>query len=104
MSDLITRLREDCLGPRLSDEAADEIERLQSLVDRLPKTADGVPVRPGDQIWFHKGIDTAVIRKVVDGGEYGDIVEIVDAEGLHSLVALDACYSAREATKAEVQS
>ena len=104
MSNLITRLREDCLGPRLYDEAADEIERLQSLVDRLPKTADGVPVRPGDQIWFHKGIDTAVIRKVVVGGEYGDIVEIVDAEGPQGWVALDACYSAREATKAEVQS
>ncbi len=29
MSDLVTRLREDCLNPRLSDEAADEIERLQ---------------------------------------------------------------------------
>ena len=32
---------------------ADEIERLRAIVAKLPKTADGVPVVPGMDVWFH---------------------------------------------------
>jgi hypothetical protein len=39
--DLNQFLRVDC------QQAADELERLQAIVDRLPKTADGVPITPG---------------------------------------------------------
>lgn len=28
-----------------------EVERLQAIVDKLPKTADGVPVVPGMVVW-----------------------------------------------------
>ena len=31
--------------------AADEIECLRAIVDKLPKTADGVPVVPGTRVW-----------------------------------------------------
>ena len=38
--------------------ACDEIERLRAIVDKLPKTADGVPVLPGmtlwDSVWINK--------------------------------------------------
>lgn len=30
-----------------------EIKRLRAIVDKLPKTADGVPVVPGDDLWSH---------------------------------------------------
>lgn len=32
--------------------ALSEIERLQSIVDRLQKTADGVPVFEYDNVWY----------------------------------------------------
>lgn len=31
--------------------AHDEIYRLRAIVDRLPKTADGVPIAPGDTLY-----------------------------------------------------
>jgi len=37
---------------RLLSDAADEIERLQAIIDKLPKTADGVPVVPGMTVYY----------------------------------------------------
>ena len=34
------------------ERKAAEIERLQSIVDKLPQTADGVPVVPNMRIWL----------------------------------------------------
>lgn len=64
MSDLPTRLRDSLCGldesrAKLALEAADEIERLQAIVDTLPKCwglTDGVlvkdvPVVPGMDVW-----------------------------------------------------
>ena len=42
--------------PELQTEAEEvlaEIERLKAIVDKLPKTADGVPVVPGMRVWRH---------------------------------------------------
>jgi len=59
MSEIVQMLRsiqsvhKDC-SPVLSKacrSAADEIDRLQAIVDRLPKTADGIPVTPGMKVW-----------------------------------------------------
>jgi len=36
-------------------ECADEIERLTAIVNRLPTTADGVPVTPGMSVWSRNG-------------------------------------------------
>jgi len=33
------------------DKAAKEIKRLQAIVDKLPKTADGVPITPGMNLY-----------------------------------------------------
>ena len=32
--------------------AAAEITRLRAIVDKLPKTADGVPITPGMEVWW----------------------------------------------------
>jgi hypothetical protein len=56
MSDLLTRLRANSAARMpmwaLMEEATAEIERLQAIVGRLPKTADGVPIAPGDVVWL----------------------------------------------------
>lgn len=41
--------RNDAISQR--DAALAEVERLRAIVDRLPKTADGVHVVPGDRVW-----------------------------------------------------
>jgi hypothetical protein len=41
------------IGYATVEEAATEIERLQAIVARLPKTADDVPMVPGMTLWNH---------------------------------------------------
>jgi hypothetical protein len=36
---------------QLQSSACKRIERLQAIVNRLPKTADGVPITLGDDLW-----------------------------------------------------
>ena len=87
----------------LSKMAMDEVIRnrelekeLDDLKDKLPKTSDGVPVVPGDEVHW-RGDDgevfSACVRKVCDGGEYGFTVEVSDADGPQGWVALRDCYS-----------
>ena len=40
-------------------ELCDEVERLRAIVDRLPTTADGVPIAPGDRL--HDGRRNVVV-------------------------------------------
>lgn len=42
----------ECSREYISD-LEEEIEQLEAIVDKLPKTADGVPVTPGMTIWFN---------------------------------------------------
>lgn len=62
-------------------EAADLIEQQQAIIDRLPKTADGVPVVPGQRYWtiYPNNIEpveeflvTSVCNFVVCGAEDGE--------------------------------
>ena len=46
--------------------AADEIERLQAIVDKLPVTADGVPVVPGAK-YFLIEHDRGCLPLIVEG-------------------------------------
>jgi hypothetical protein len=60
------------------------MDRLQAIVDRLPKTADGVPIAPGASVWAwmgDAGIVETEIQRVGKGGWF------------------DACYSTREAAE-----
>jgi len=40
-----------CRAYNTAVQLADEVERLRAIVDKLPKTADGVPVVPGMTLW-----------------------------------------------------
>jgi hypothetical protein len=73
-------------------QAADEITRLQAIIDRLPKTADGVPIVPGDTIWFDIDNYSTVAGIEIEepGGQWWVSFGISGAE-------TDQCYSTREA-------
>jgi len=61
-----------------------EIERLRAIVDRVPKTADGVLVLPGDSVWH--------VRRNI----YCGVVTLLDSDGHIETTAHgdapDACY------------
>lgn len=38
----------------LREQEKSRADRLQAIVDRLPKTADGVPIVPGMKVWFQR--------------------------------------------------
>lgn len=80
----------DTVVDRLNEQHA-EIERLRAIVERLPKTADGVPVTPGMAYWFEY-MDTP--------GEFGQLhaSEIYNCNG--DVVFNTYCYSTREAAEA----
>ena len=59
-SQLLGKLRDCgvclCRHCQMRRAAADEIERLQAIVDRLPRFADGTPAIRGDHVyWDHGG-------------------------------------------------
>ena len=95
---LLKMLREPCEIEKcghchLERQAADEIERLRAIVDRLPTTADGVPIVPGMAIYQIDGSPA-----IVSGYDWhGDWWEI-ELEHDRFLPA-DECYSTREAAE-----
>ena len=88
IDDLKRRESEEC--DLLSGWAAEEIERLTAIVDRLQKTRDGVSVTPGMRLW-HGGTewtaDSWAFRR-------DRPVESVNPE---------SCYSSKAAEKAREQ-
>ena len=56
MSDLQQRLialsRNEHDDHSVGDEAAVRIAELEAIVAKLPKTADGVPITPGMEVWW----------------------------------------------------
>ena len=62
-----------------------ECERLQTIVDRLPKTADGVPVVPGQFIYSSDGRAMMMLTYAQHEGH---------------MAYPDVCYSTREAAEA----
>ncbi len=68
--------------------AADELERLQGIVDKLPKTADGVPVVPGARVW-QTPADWYGVHISMNAGSY-----------CGTLPEWNEVYSTREAAKA----
>jgi hypothetical protein len=67
------------------EEIAAENARLREIVERLPRTADGVPVLPGDTLY-------------ADLGE--GCVEPVTMLGVRKCGVYTGCYSTREAAEA----
>lgn len=79
------------------DCAADELDRLQSA---LPKTADGVTIVPGMEVWVVDDCDRCVVVSVTGGNACA--AELRDYEGLAMTYwweAADDLYSTREAAE-----
>ena len=88
----------DSIGPFLA-ECADEIDRLtrerdeaRAVVERLPKTADGVPIFCGN-IVFGAWDDAAIVMSVEE-----KLVHIKQQGGWFYR-GFSECYSTREAAK-----
>ena len=115
MADLVTKLRDLANFSQSFDgrvtatvvvmrEAAEEIERLTAIVDRLLKTADGVPIGEGMPIFYRIG------GHVLEGKANGTVcrisgrlhVGITGGRGYADDWRMPAhCYSTREAAKAK---
>ena len=54
---------------RQAVQAIAEINRLRAIVDKLPKTADGVPVVPGMEVWvLADPVASGVVVEVMEFG------------------------------------
>jgi len=80
------------------------LEAAEAIVKRLPKTADGVPITPGAQVWccFDEGVSEIEVVDVskdqcqceINEGEFSGWFDVRDA---------DKCYSTREAALASTR-
>lgn len=74
------------------------LAELEAIVDKLPKTADGVPVMPGMTVFFTTGKGCSVngIVQHVTSACCGN----TSGAGLHWWRSTSDCYSTREAAEA----
>ena len=76
------------------------ITRLEAIVDKLPKTADGVPVVPGEYVWT-PGLAMWIVCR---GNGSSDYCETLAAEpnayDMDPSAPVKSCYSTREAAEA----
>ena len=100
----IVRLRDAlCVSDNARLEYAQRCDRLQALVDKLAKTADGVPVEIGDEVFFPGSRGPLLLAWDLiprTGGVYGYVGQ--DGESGFAVSLID-CYStcaAAEAAKA----
>jgi hypothetical protein len=76
--------------------AADRIEELEAIVEKLPKTADGVIVVPGMQgVWISPHQVTAGIREC-----FGGLEAEYDGDNGPEHMPFDQTYSTRAAAEA----
>jgi len=79
-----------------------EVKRLREIVDRLPKTADGMPVMQGDTLFGVSEIDGRIIRLTADEPTLWAAIEDLPDEGVSDERIWDFCanaYSTREAAE-----
>ena len=81
-------------------ELIGEIDRLRAIVDKLPKTADGVPITPGMDVW--EVIPGTGVICYWCGVRIIDEVGIVAENGSSTRTTPDRCYST-EAAAIEAQ-
>lgn len=77
--------------------ALDLIERQQAIIDRLPKTKDGVPVAWGDNVWVPTE-DGPAECPITQGMISGTRMLLADL-GYGVGVRIEDCYSTYEAAK-----
>ena len=73
--------------------------RLRAIVDKLPKTADGVPVVPGMEVWAKKNPSDSTVQSFI---VCQDSVWASRFGGMSRAGAwlISKCYSTREAAEA----
>jgi hypothetical protein len=79
------------------------VEELTAIVDKLPKTADGVPITPGMQIWGKLGWNDEPARATLRGS-YLDGYSVGALEWGMNVVPEKEVYSTREAAEAAKES
>ena len=75
--------------------SAGEIERLTATIDRIPRTADGHPVIPGDAVWHVRGDVYSGIVTSLDNDGHIETTAHGDAPG--------ACYHHYAAARAALE-
>jgi hypothetical protein len=87
----------DCYSKQVA-----EIERLRAIVDKLPKTADGVTISPGMSVWclLDDEWQKVIASEVSDVGQV-NIMDEVDDEGggFWEIREASDCYSTRQAAE-----
>ena len=71
-------------------------KRLQAIVDKLPKTADGASVVPGMTVWYHDWL----YKSGEDSPLLDEIVVMSRPQVWGSPEEWTACYSTKEAAEA----
>ena len=84
-------------------EASDELDRLQAIVAKLPTTADGVPVVPGDKVYTGDGSPLTVIRPVGMAWLYGRGEDGEPMAQASVVLQIDESFSTPEAAEASNQ-
>ena len=107
MNELESQLAQALVRERSLFESASywkaEFVRLRGIVDRLPKTADGVPVVQGDTLFGVSEIDGRIVRLTADEPTLWTAIEDLPDEGVSDERVWDFCanaYSTREAAEA----
>lgn len=82
-------------------EALDRLAELSAIVERLPKTRDGVPVLPGDKVVSPSGRIMPVLLDNYTGSGAAYIAEaFADNRGDWHDALVSDCYSTRQAAEA----
>ena len=95
----------------LAYELFEYAKELRAVVEKLPKTADGVPWHPRMNLWTEDGQDggiivgCGVVQWLVEGDGsieegYGPVT-VRDENGNEWTTTIGDCYSIREAAEAE---
>ena len=81
---------------------ADKIAELQAIVDKLPKTADGVPIVPEQDVYFysHDMLRHGVVLSITRGADFCKCLIDDDYDVTHTLDTEDL-YSTRKAIEAK---
>lgn len=87
----------DTLAAKICRDAIAEVARLQAIVDKLPKTADGVVVLPGMTLYEHCWMEPFHVRELVAVSD-----DVKRSEWMCDDGEIDPlqCYSTREAAEA----
>lgn len=77
-----------------------ELEKLQAVVEKQPKTADGVPIMLHDKVWIRAHTNNELSHCEVDTIHSDGMIGVIVGYGLWGRFAKD-CFSTREAAEAK---